>query len=48
LNKLDCDLAVDFDEYSFRKAIINLRDNHKSCERLGKNTLELAKERYNG
>ncbi|MFW6121634.1 MAG: glycosyltransferase family 4 protein [Petrotogales bacterium] len=45
--KLGCGLTVDFDKESVRKTIITLRDNPQLCERLGKNALKAAKERYN-
>jgi len=45
-NKLGCGLVVEYDE-RVKDAIINLKDNPKLCEELGKNGLKAAKEKYN-
>ena len=45
--KLKCGLVVDYSESGLIKAVINLRDNPKLCEKLGKNALNAALHKYN-
>lgn len=46
-DQLKCGLTVGYNGKSIKEAIINLRDNPKLCEELGKNGLKAAKEKYN-
>jgi len=43
----DCGLVVEYDKYSLEKAIIHLRDSPELCEKLGRNALEAAINKYN-
>ncbi|MEF8848302.1 MAG: glycosyltransferase family 4 protein [Candidatus Thermoplasmatota archaeon] len=45
--ELNCGITVEYNEESVRKAIIKLRDNPDLCEKLGKNALNAAKNKYN-
>ena len=45
--KLKCGLTVDYNVNSIKKAIIELRDDPKLREQLGKNAFKAAKEKYN-
>ena len=47
VEKEKCGLAVDYNKQSVRETIIELRDNPKLCERLGKNGIKVAEEKYN-
>ena len=44
---LRCGLSVDYDEQSLKEAIIKLRDNIELREKLGRNALKAAIEKYN-
>ena len=45
--KLKCGLTVEYNAEAIKEAIIKLRDNPKLCEKLGKNALQAAIEKYN-
>jgi len=45
--ELKCGLTVEYNKESIKEAIIKLRDDPKLCERLGRNAMKAAKERYN-
>ena len=45
--ELNCGLVVDYDEESLREAILQLKNDNNECEKLGKNGLSAAKEKYN-
>ena len=45
--ELKCGITVDYSKESVKKAIIKLRDNPELLEKLGKNALKAAKEKYN-
>ena len=45
--KLNCGINVEYNKESVKKAIIRLRDSHQLVEKLGKNALKAAKEKYN-
>jgi glycosyltransferase involved in cell wall biosynthesis len=44
---LNCGVVVNYDKESLKKAILELKDNKKLCEKYGKNGLEAAKNNYN-
>lgn len=45
--ELKCGITIEYNEGSVRKAIIQLRDNHRLAEELGRNALNAAKKQYN-
>jgi len=47
VEQLQCGLAVEYTEESFRQGVITLRDDPDLCEELGRNGLQLALEKYN-
>jgi glycosyltransferase involved in cell wall biosynthesis len=47
VEELECGITVDYDLDSFKKGVIYLRDNPELCEKLGKNSLKAAIEKYN-
>jgi glycosyltransferase involved in cell wall biosynthesis len=47
VEKLDMGLAIDYNDKSFKNALIKLRENPKLCEKFGKNALEAAIREYN-
>ena len=46
-DELKCGITVEYNKESVRKAIIQIRDNPKIAEEMGKNALKAAKEKYN-
>jgi len=45
--KLECGLVINYDKESVKDAIIKLRDSSDLCEKLGRNALKAAIEKYN-
>lgn len=45
--KLNMGLVIKYDKESLKQAIIKLRDEQKTCEKLGKNALKAALDEYN-
>ncbi len=42
-----CGISIEYTPEEIRKCVIDLRDNPKLCEELGRNGLKAAKEKYN-
>lgn len=45
--ELKCGLVVEYDPHAIKEAVIQLKNNHKLCEELGKNALNAAITTYN-
>jgi len=47
VEELNCGITVNYDVDAFKDGVIHLRDNPQLCEKLGKNSLKAAIEKYN-